>query len=91
MDIQNKVAIQIARYEKESGCQVKLCDLARAAGVSDDYIRKIVRGERVGSFQVLSAIAGFLGCIVDDLLIFAPIKKTKSIRIYKGNAKWDIN
>lgn len=50
--------------------------IAKGVGVSADHIRKLLRGDRVGSPIVLGKLATYLGCTIDDIIM--PKKKTKS-------------
>lgn len=68
MRVQNRLQQLINQWESKNGQKLQVSQLARAAGVSDDYIRKMIRGERVGSYRVLLSLAEFFDCHVDDLI-----------------------
>lgn len=47
---------------------VKQKELAEAAGVSDQFMSMVVNGEKKPPFDVVLAVARFMGVTVDDLI-----------------------
>lgn len=69
MKVENCLKHQIKIYEGKTGKKISVSELAKAAAVSEDYIRKMIRGERVGSYRVLLALSQYFNCHIEDLII----------------------
>lgn len=74
MEFSQNLNSLISQREKDWGRKISTNEIAIAIKVSPDYVRKIRKGKRVGSPPVLSLLAVYLQCHVNDF--FAPLNKT---------------
>jgi transcriptional regulator with XRE-family HTH domain len=60
---------QIAKFEQLKGVTLTVKGIAGNVGVSPDYIRKILNGKRFGSYSVMIALAKYLECDINELIM----------------------
>ena len=62
----SRVAKNVRRYLKE--CGLSQSELARASGLTPNYISDTINGEHLPNVAALVVIAGALGVTLDDLI-----------------------
>lgn len=66
--------LQLEIMEKQIGRKITIQEIAVGISVSPDYVRKILSNKRTGSARILTSLAEFFKCSVDDLVM--PNNKT---------------
>lgn len=75
-EIHKNIKRLVRRKESRIGGKVTAVEVAEAAGITADYARKILKGDRIGSPMVLAGLARYLDCSIDDIVM--PKNKTLS-------------